>query len=167
MIRNLNPSTDLDLYRRVWSWHEALPDWAREALSTYSVTTFEEYMELANGPRVNIGVFDGGTFIAMITVDLVASGVYELHLASARRPSSELLVEAFVNLSKTLFEDLKAKMAVSFTPACYKGILALVRAAGMRQDGVEKLRGASRGRVVHWIRSVITAEDYYQQIKVV
>lgn len=167
MIRKLDPKTDIDLYRKVWSWHEALPEWARDVLSAYSVTTFEDYMKLTDGPRVNIGVFDDDRFIAMITVDLVASGVYELHLASERRPSAELLVTAFINLSKTLFEDLKAKMAVSFTPSYYQGILALVRAAGMRQDGVEKLRGASRGRVVHWIRSVITADDYHQQIKAV
>lgn len=121
-------------------------------------------MELANGPRTNIGVFDSDTLIAMITVELVANGVYELHLASARRPSRELILEAFVNLSKVLFEELKAQMAVSFTPSYDKGILALVRAAGMRQDGVEKLHGVSRGRVVRWQRSIITNDDYKQQV---
>lgn len=163
-IRRLDPSVDLDCYRQVWAWHEALPRWVRDALSAYSVATFDEYMKLADGPRTSIGVFDGDTLIAMITVDLVAKDVYELHLASVRRPSSELILEAFVNLSKVLFEELKARMAVSFTPSYDKGILALVRAAGMRQDGVEKLHGVSRGKVVRWVRSIITKDDYQKQV---
>lgn len=165
MIRKLNPKTDIDLYREVWKWYEDLPQWAHDVLAAYSVDTFEEYMKLVDGPRTNIGVFDDDKFIAMITVELIAKDVYELHLASARRPSAELILEAFINLAKVLFEDLKARMAVSFTPSYDKGILALVRAAGMRQDGVEKLHGISRGKVVHWIRSVITEGDYLEQVK--
>lgn len=164
MIRKLDPATDRELYSLVWDWYQALPKWAHETLAAYSVQTFDEYMELANGPRTNIGIFDEDKFIAMITVELVGSGVYELHLASTRRPSRELILEAFVNLSKVLFEELKATMAVSFTPSYDKGILALVRAAGMRQDGVEKLHGVSRGKVVLWRRSIITQDDYQQQV---
>lgn len=165
MIRKLDPSSDRELYRKVWAWYELLPKWAHDVLAVYSVETFDEYMELASGPRTNIGIFDGEKFIAMITVELVAKDVYELHLASERRPSPELILEAFVNLSKVLFEELKARAAVSFTPSYDKGILALVKAAGMRQDGVEKLRGVSRNKVVHWTRSIITKDDYQQQVK--
>lgn len=163
MIRKLDPSTDLDCYRVCWSWFQDLPRWAHDILAVYSVEKFEDYIELANGARANIGVFDGEQFIAMITVEWLAKGVYELHLSSSRRPNVELIIEAFVNLSKTLFEEMDAKMAVSFTPSYDKGILAMVRAAGMRQDGVEKLKGVYRGRVIRWRRSIITADDYRQQ----
>lgn len=166
MIRKLDPHTDRDLYQICWDWYESLPRWAHDVLAVYSVDTFEEYMELVDGPRTNIGIFDGERFIAMVTVDLIAKDVYELHLASERRPNVELILEAFVNLSKVLFEELKAQMAVSFTPSYDKGILTMVRAAGMRQDGVEKLKGVSRGKVVHWTRSIITKDDYSQQVAV-
>lgn len=160
MIRKLDPATDIDCYQAVWGWYQSLPKWAYDVLAVYSVATFEEYLELANGARANIGVFDGDKFIAMITVEWLAVGVYELHLSSSRRPNVELIIEAFVNLSKTLFEEMGAKMAVSFTPSYDKGILAMVSAAGMRQDGVEKLKGQRKGRTIHWLRSIITAEDY-------
>lgn len=162
-IRKLNPTVDLDHYRTVWAWFQDLPKWAHDVLAAYSVETFDEYVELANGPRTNIGVFDGEKLIAMITVEMVAKDVYELHLSSSRRPSVGLILEAFINLSKTLFEDLDAQTAVSFTPSYDKGILTLVRAAGMRQDGVEKLKGERKGHVVRWTRSIITADDYQQQ----
>lgn len=164
MIRKLTPKLDLECYQQVWAWFQSLPRWAHDALAAYSVETFEEYLELANGPRTNVGVFDGEEFIAMITVELAAPRVYELHLSSARRPPVEPILEAFVNLAKVLFEDLNAQMAVSFTPSYDRGVLALVRAAGMRQDGVEKLKGQSRGKVVRWVRSIITEKDY-QQLK--
>lgn len=162
MIRTLNPDTDLDLYRECWSWHESFPRWVQDALSAYSVATFEEYVELAKGPRTNVGVFDGDQFIAVITVEIVASGVYEVHLSSVRRPPREVIIEAMLNVTRTVFEDLNARLGFSFTPDYDKGIITLVRAIGMRQDGVEKLRGVSRGKPVKWIRSIMTADDYQQ-----
>lgn len=164
MIRKLDPVTDRELFQQAWGWYQSLPKWAHDVLAVYSVETFDEYMEMANGPRTNIGIFDDDKLMGMITVDLVAKDVYELHLASMRRPKIEPILEAFVNLSKVLFEELKAQMAVSFTPSYDKGILALVRAAGMRQDGVEKLKGVSRNKIVKWTRSIITADDYARQV---
>lgn len=159
-LRALNPETDRDLYRQCWSWHESFPRWVQDALEAYSVETFEEYLELTKGPRSNIGVFDGENFVAMITVELVAASVYEVHLSSIRRPPREVIIEAMLNVTKTVFEDLNAKTGFSFTPDYDKGIIALVRAIGMRQDGVEKLRGVSRGKPVRWIRSIMTDADY-------
>lgn len=162
MIRALNRWLDTDLYRQAWSWHESFPRWVQDALAAYSVETFEEYLDLAKGARANVGVFNEGNFVAMITVELVASGVYEVHLSSIRRPPREIIIEAMLNVTKTVFEDLNAKVGFSFTPDYDKGIIALVRAIGMRQDGVEKLRGISRGKPVRWIRSIMTDIDYDQ-----
>lgn len=160
MIRKLDTSTDLDHYATCWDWFTDLPQWAKDALEPYSVETFDEYMELAKGPRSNIGVFDNEKLIAVITVELVAKGTYELHVSCGRRPKSELMIEAFVNLGKTLFDELGAATVFSFTPDYLKTTLRWARAAGMRQDGVEKLKGVSRNKIVRWQRSIITAGDW-------
>jgi hypothetical protein len=160
VIRRLNPDTDLDLYRQCWGWYEALPRWARAVLAVYSVSTFGEYLELARGPRANIGVFDGDDFIAMVTVEWAAEGVYEVHFSSERRPPRDVIVEAMINVTRIVFEELGAEVGFSFTPNYDKGIITMLRAIGMRQDGVEKLRSSHRGKVVKWIRSIMTKDDY-------
>lgn len=160
MIRRLNPEADRALYETCWGWYQSLPRWAREVLAVYSVKTFDEYMELARGPRANIGVFDGEDFVAIVTVEMVAAGVYEVHFSSMRRPPRDVIVEAMVNVTKIVFEELGAEIGFSFTPSYDKGIIIMLRAIGMRQDGVEKLRSTHRGKVVKWIRSILTKDDY-------
>lgn len=165
MIRRLDPDKDIELYRQCWGWFQDCPAWVKEALAAYSVSTFDEFMELAHGNRADVGVFDSERLVAVISLQLVASGTYEVHLSSVRHPPRTLLLEAIVNVVKLGFEELGIEIGFSFTPSYDKGIIALIRAAGLRQDGVIKLRGTSRGRVVKWIRSIITREDYESNIK--
>lgn len=165
MIRRLDPDKDVDLYRQAWGWREQYPRSLREATKVHSVETFEEFLELSRGARADIGVFEE-EFLAVISVQWHSEGIFEIHFSSKRGTRVEQLIEPCLNIQKTIFENLNAKLIFAFTPEWNRSVLLLGQALGLQPTGVTKLFGTtSRGRVIVWAQLAQTREAYESDAK--
>lgn len=159
MIRRLDPDRDLDLYRQRWEWREKYPRSLRDATAVDSVATFEEFLDQARGARADIGIFDND-LIACLTIQWKAEGVYEIHLSALRGIRVDRLIEPLLNIQRTIFEDLNARFIFAFTPEWNRGLIVLATAVGLEPDGVRRIKGATKGRAITWLRLSQTREAY-------
>lgn len=170
MIRRLDPDADLDLYRQCWGWRQEYPRALRDATAVDSVDSFEEFIEQSRGARADIGIFDSEykfmeEFIACVSLQWKSNGVYEIHMAAKRRCRIEQMIEPFLNIQKTIFEDLKARFIFAFTPEWNRGLILLATIIGMEPDGVKRIRGTTRGRAITWVRLSQSRAQYEQHAK--
>lgn len=159
MIRRLDPDRDLDLYRQRWEWRERYPRSLRDATAVDSVATFEEFLEQARGARADIGIFDG-EMVGCVSLEWKAERVYEAHISAKRKASLDRFIEPCLSIQKTVFEELDAALLFGFTPEWNRGAVLLAKTMGLEPDGVRRLRGTARGRVITWVRLSQTRADY-------
>jgi hypothetical protein len=159
LIRRLDPDRDRDLYRERWKWREAYPRSLRDATAVDSVATFEEFLDQARGTRADIGIFDQ-ELIGCVTIQRQGEGVFEIHLSAKRGVRLEQMIEPCLNIQKTIFEDLQGRFIFAFTPEWNRGTILLATAIGLEPDGVKRIRGTSRGRVITWVRLSQSREAY-------
>jgi hypothetical protein len=164
MIRRLDPDRDADLYRQRWEWRERYPRSLRDATAVDSVGSFEEFLEQARCARADIGIFDG-ELIACVSLQWRGEGVYEIHLSAKRGVRLEQLLEPCLSIQKTIFEDLNARFIYAFTPDWNKGTILLATILGLEPDGVRRLRGTTRGRLITWIRLSQSRAAYERDAK--
>lgn len=160
MIRRLDPDKDTELYRQRWEWREKYPRSLRDATAVDSVETFEEFLGQARGARADIGIFDN-ELIGCVSLQWQAEGVYEIHLSAKRGAKLEQLIEPCLSIQKTLFDDLNARFIFAFTPEWNRGVILLAIAMGMERDGVRRIKGTTRGRLITWERLSMTREMYF------
>lgn len=160
MIRRLDPEKDVELYRQCWEWRERYPRPLRDATAVNSVTTFEEFLEQSRGARADIGIFEE-QLIAVVSLQWKGEGIYEVHLSARwREVKIDSLIEAGLSIVKTIFEGLRARFVFAFTPKWNRGAILFAVAMGFQADGVQRMSGISRGRVIVWQRLSMTKENY-------
>ena len=164
MIRRLDPIQDVGLYRQCWRWQSTYPRWLKDALNVYAVTTFAEFMELARGARADIGVFAAERLLAVFSLQWKAVGVYEVHFSARRGTNIVQLIEPCLSIQYTVFNELPGRFLFAFTPRHNRAAIVLATAIGLQADGVQRLAGASRGRVITWQRLSMSKEDYAKSI---
>lgn len=167
MIRRLDPNKDTELYRQCWEWRERYPRPLRDATAVNSVTTFEEFLGQSRGARADIGIFDVAykfmdeQLIAVVSLQWKGEGIYEVHLSARwRGVRVDDLIEAGLSIVKTIFEGLNARFVFAFTPKWNRGAILFAAAMGFQVDGVQRMSGTSRGRVIVWRRLSMTKENY-------
>ena len=170
MIRRLDPEVDGDLYRQCWEWRTKYPRALRDATAVDSVDSFEEFIDQSRGARADIGIFDSEyrfmeELIACVSIQWKADGVYEIHMAAKRGSRIEQMVEPFLNIQKTIFEELGARFIFAFTPEWNRGLILLSTIIGMEPDGVRRIRGTTRGRAITWVRLSQSRAQYEQHAK--
>ena len=149
-IRRLNPPTDVALYEAAWQWNLDAPRWVRDCAKVFEATDFTEFLTRAADPaRVDVGIWEDGQFIGMITLVLRAIGVYEAYLAAKRGASLD-------HFGATI-EDVKAVLTVSGMVQTFVWIamqnhviLNLCESAGFKLTGLEMYKGATHGRPIRW-----------------
>lgn len=162
-IRRLDPETDIDLYRELWRWQSEYPRALRDAVKVHSVDSFEEFLEQAKGARIHVGIFDS-ELCAVIGLQWLATGMYEIHLSAKRKTRLEQLIEPCLSIQKTAFEELQCRYWFLFTPEWNRGAILLATAMGFYNDGVSKIVGTTKHRVIKWVRMSQTREDYLRDV---
>lgn len=152
-IKRLDPAADEPLYHIAFGWLEDAPRWRKEAEGVFGTLDREAYLTAATDPaRMDVGVFDGPEFVALIALVLRARGVLEVYLEARPRISPTLLVQAAQSVAHQLFTSLGIQVIYSWVPACNRAVHKLNKAIGFQTDHVTMLRGTVRGKPLDWQR---------------
>ena len=142
-FRNLSTESDLDLFREAYGWAAAYP---RRFAGLVDYLSWEEFFgEASDGRQVDVGLFDGSRFVALITLRQVAEGTHEIHLLVERGVSLEKGVEA---VREIILQALYfgARRIFAWIYSRHLGLIRLCRAVGLLPTGGTATRGAWRGR---------------------
>lgn len=156
-MRRLDPVEDEQLVREACSWIADAPLWFRNADAVWGKDDPDSYLEqMKNDPQADFGVFDGGEFIAVLTVSLKGHGVYESHLMAKRSASPSVIMLAIVNLREQMFHHGMIETWLWLVKKNY-AVRRVVEGAGLIRDGVSMLKGKSHGQPIQWLRYSVRA----------
>lgn len=152
-IRRLDPITDEALYHIAFGWLEDAPNWRQETEAVFGTMDREQYLaNTLDTHRVDIGVFDGPEFVAVIVLVLRAKNVYEGHFESKPDIDRITVVHAAQMVAHQMFANYGAQAIYCWTPTFNRPVIAINKAIGFHADRVNMLRGTVRGRLVDWQR---------------
>lgn len=150
-ICTLDPDEDGELFDEAFSWLATSPPWRRATEAVFGTLDLDEYLAAAHSPgRVDIGVFDGGELVALVTFTIRAKGVYEVHLEAKPGASAELVTTAGCLIRDQIFGKYGAQMVFAWVPKCNRPVRAVLKAIGFSASHVTMRHGIYRDRVIEW-----------------
>lgn len=165
-LRRLDPLEEMSLYAQAFEWGQMSPRWLREANGAFGTTDFCEFVLCALADdQIDIGVFEYGRLVGLISLVLRAPGVFEVYLRARRGTKVETLAVAARSVRDGLFMDgrLRVGEIFAFVASFNAPVLEVCRGCGLSADGVTVLRGESRGRVIEWLRVSTNRERWEQE----
>jgi hypothetical protein len=151
-LRRLDPEADEGLIREACDWLDAQPLYFKNADAAWGREDADTYLRLMRErPQIDHGVFLNGRMVAVITVTMEGLGVYNSHLM-VKRGSDPL---AIAQAGAWVFEQLRERgMREGWAWLASKnwGARRVLELIGLRQDGVEQIKGQSHGQPIHWLR---------------
>jgi RimJ/RimL family protein N-acetyltransferase len=165
IIRRLDPVNDESLLRRAFEWDADAPRWyadsdavCRPPLDVYLNMTRDEN-------QVDIGVFDEGEMIGLVTFDHKVNGVAEVRFSAKRGAQIEMLTKAAYQLRHQFF-SLGMNAGVVWIAKRNRQIVKLCEVIGFVRDGT-MCRGVyhrPRGdRPIEWVRMITTREQWLSE----
>lgn len=151
-IRRLDPTADEALFHLAFGWLEDSPSWRRETEAVFGTLNREEYLQATLAPhRIDIGVFRGPEFIALVTLTMNAVNIYEVHFEAAPDADPKLIIQVGQSIRDQMWE-YDARLFYTFTPHWNRGVLAINKALGFKPTGVIMAKGTCRGRLIDWLQ---------------
>jgi hypothetical protein len=133
-------------------WLDRQPLFFRNCDAAWGTEDAESYLtQMEREPQADFGVFCEGELIAVITVSLAGKNVYNSHLMAKRGASIEAIRMAVMSVLKQMLEQ-GMKEGWMWLARKNLGVRRIVEAAGMRRDGLTRLRGQSHGAPIEWCR---------------
>lgn len=152
-IRRLDPTNDEALYHIAFGWLEDAPKWRRETEAVFGTLDREQYLDNRLVPnRVDVGVFTGPEFVALITLMLIDVGIYEAHFESTPDCPRDVIVRAAQMVAHQMFTDYGMQAVYTWVPRYNRPVAAINKAIGFRRDGVNMLHGTCKGKLIDWVR---------------
>lgn len=149
-IRKLTVN-DRVLISEALSWIDQMPRWARDADETWGKVTADAYCEMMrNDPQIDLGIFDEGEFIAILTLAQAGEKVWNTHLMMKRSASKDCVIVALASVKKQLLDH--GMRVWSWAWARNEGLQEILQIIGMARDGLEQYKGTSHGQPLLWIR---------------
>ena len=152
-IRRLNPVDDVALFEAAYQWLADSPEWRKQTVSVFSTLDRVEYLANTHDPgRVDVGVWDGDEFIAIVSTLLRAKDCYETNFEAKRGANIEVIKQACWQIKNTFFEKYGAKLSYTMTPRVNRAIIAMDKELGYVDNKVRLWKGAINGRPCEWVQ---------------
>lgn len=136
ILKVLYPREHIPWFHVAWRWRETYPKRVRR---WDMVTGFDQWMEMMQ-QRVSVGVF-APTLTALVSLEPVGEGVYEVHVDCRRRVDHETLLTALLSIRRTVFEEWGAREIFAGVISRNGGIIRVARACGFTPDGTTEQAG--------------------------
>lgn len=149
-LRFLDPEKDLPLYEEAWCWQFEKPRWWRELFDIWQEKKEEFLKNRFRETRADIGVFDDREkFVALISLDAAAAGIFEAHFECRRGTSPELLTDAIISAKEHVLGN-GAREIFIFVAAPNRPLLKICENCGFERTNIRILYGEFRGAPVAW-----------------
>lgn len=166
MLITLSPDSNwefLTALSQAWNWTQERP---RIYCDTGGELSWDDYLAQAKAENVKqLAVVGDVGMAALVTVKLVAEGVFEIHVTSPRGTKAAAILEALNSVRRGLFDDLGAAQICTSCPTYngheHKGSRRLAEACGMTPTGLEWEDETADGTRVVWREYAINRDTYY------
>lgn len=156
-MRRLEPDRDEPLIREAVGWLDAQPLYFRNADAAWGTESADSYLEqMRREAQADFGVFDGGKFIAVLTVSLEGKGVFNSHLMAKKGANARAITLAVASLMRQMFAAGMLEAWLWLASRNF-GVRRILETVGMRRDGVTRFKGQSHGRPIEWLRYSVRA----------
>lgn len=151
-ISTITPVSHPDAYKEAWGWMAASPEWRKATVAVFGELTEENYREAAQDERrIDIGVWNDGEFMAIVTLTAQAKDVYEVGFEAKRGSSLEALTVAGISIRERMYRVYGAQYSYTVTPRWNRAIINFDKSIGYRDEGVRLFKGQIKGKPIEWV----------------
>lgn len=160
-IRKLSAVEDVALYEEAFNWLNESPLWRKETVAAFSTLEHDEYVRNTHDVgRVDVGVFDSGEFIAIVSNLIRGPGIWETNFEAKRGANIDVIFEACEWIRDYMFGMYGCVLAYTITPKFNRPIIAMDKKLGFVDNKMRYFHGAIKDHPICWVYLELTLERW-------